>query len=66
MAAPKTTEENAFHQDPDSTPHTLEARRCAIYCRVSTANKGQTTETQAMALRDYATQRGWAMAEYID
>jgi DNA invertase Pin-like site-specific DNA recombinase len=67
MAAQKTTDENAFHQDPDSTPHTLEARRrCAIYCRVSTCNKGHTTETQAMALRDYATQRGWPMAEYID
>jgi DNA invertase Pin-like site-specific DNA recombinase len=66
VAQPETTEENAFHQEPDSTPTLKHRRRSAIYCRVSTSNKGQSTETQAMALRDYATQRGWDMAEYID
>src|SRR5262245_31709300 len=40
---------------------------CALYMRVSTKGQGQTTETQALALRDYAQRRGFEMiAEYGD
>jgi len=31
----------------------------ALYMRVSTKGHGQTTETQALALRDYAAHRGF-------
>ena len=42
-------------------------KRVAIYARVSTVDKGQDPETQLLALRDYATQRGFAIVgEYID
>lgn len=42
-------------------------KRVAIYARVSTVDKGQDPETQLLALRDYATQRGFAVVgEYID
>src|SRR3989304_6095729 len=38
-------------------------KRAALYMRVSTKNHGQTTETQALALRDYATHRGLTIVE---
>src|SRR5437867_7481758 len=33
-------------------------KRAALYMRVSTKGHGQTTETQAVALREYASHRG--------
>ena len=40
---------------------------CALYMRVSTKGHGQTTDTQALALREYAQRRGIAVvAEYRD
>jgi DNA invertase Pin-like site-specific DNA recombinase len=42
-------------------------KRVAIYARVSTVDKGQDPETQVMALRQYAEQRGFTIVgEYID
>lgn len=41
----------------------LWAVRAALYMRVSTKNHGQTTETQALALRDYAAHRGFIVVE---
>jgi DNA invertase Pin-like site-specific DNA recombinase len=42
-------------------------KRAALYMRVSTKNHGQTTETQACALRDYAGHRGFEIVqEYRD
>jgi DNA invertase Pin-like site-specific DNA recombinase len=41
----------------------LRAVRAALYMRVSTKNHGQTTETQALALRDYAVHRGFTVVE---
>jgi DNA invertase Pin-like site-specific DNA recombinase len=38
-------------------------KRAALYMRVSTKGHGQTTETQALALRDYAGHRGFAVVE---
>src|SRR5437762_3417534 len=35
----------------------------ALYMRVSTKGHGQTTETQALALRDYAGHRGFTIVE---
>jgi len=35
----------------------------ALYMRVSTKGHGQTTETQAVALRDYASHRGFTIVE---
>src|SRR6266581_3963235 len=43
--------------------HTNNTRRVALYARVSTKNHGQTTETQALALQDYATHRGFNIVE---
>ena len=41
--------------------------RVALYARVSTKNNGQNPETQLVALREYATNRGLEIAdEYID
>jgi DNA invertase Pin-like site-specific DNA recombinase len=41
--------------------------RAALYMRVSTKNHSQTTETQALALREYAAHRGFAIVEeYTD
>ena len=40
---------------------------CALYMRVSTKGHGQTTDTQALALREYAQRRGFdVIAEYRD
>jgi DNA invertase Pin-like site-specific DNA recombinase len=67
MAAPKTTEENAFHQEPDSSPTPKTGRPvAALYMRVSTKGHSQTTETQAVALREHAKRRGYAILEYAD
>ena len=38
-------------------------KRAALYMRVSTKGHGQTTDTQAVALRDYAAHRGFAIVE---
>ena len=40
------------------------ARRVALYARVSTT--GQTAENQLLALRSFATARGWTITEYVD
>jgi DNA invertase Pin-like site-specific DNA recombinase len=39
---------------------------CALYMRVSTKGHGQTTDTQAVALREYADRRGFDVVEYRD
>jgi len=39
-------------------------RRVGLYCRVSTT--GQTAENQLLALRAFATARGWTAAEFVD
>jgi DNA invertase Pin-like site-specific DNA recombinase len=40
---------------------------CALYMRVSTKGQGQTTDTQALALREYAERRGFEIiGEYRD
>ena len=41
-------------------------KRAALYMRVSTKGHGQTTETQAVALREYAARRGFEIVEYPD
>src|SRR5881628_2888641 len=42
-------------------------KRAALYMRVSTKGHGQTTETQAVALREYAAHRGFEIVqEYRD
>ena len=42
-------------------------KRVAIYARVSTVEKGQTPETQLLALREYVAHRGCTLAgEYVD
>src|SRR5262249_10950697 len=41
-------------------------KRAALYMRVSTKGHGQTTETQAVALREYAAHRGFLIIEYRD
>src|ERR1051325_3352158 len=42
-------------------------KRAALYMRVSTKGHGQTTDTQAIALREYAERRGFKIvAEYRD
>src|SRR5262249_54167986 len=38
-------------------------KRVALYMRVSTKGHGQTTETQAVALRDYVSHRGFEIIE---
>src|SRR5690349_1741916 len=39
-------------------------RRVALYCRVSTTS--QTAENQLLALRSFATARGWTVTEFVD
>src|SRR5262249_16544619 len=39
---------------------------CALYMRVSTKGHGQTIDTQAVALREYAERRGFEIIEYRD
>ena len=38
-------------------------KRAALYMRVSTKGHGQTTETQALPLREYAAHRGFDIVE---
>jgi DNA invertase Pin-like site-specific DNA recombinase len=38
-------------------------KRAALYMRISTKGHGQTTETQALALREYAAHRGFVIVE---
>jgi DNA invertase Pin-like site-specific DNA recombinase len=38
-------------------------KRAVLYLRVSTRNHGQTTETQAVALREYVGHRGFTLVE---
>jgi len=41
--------------------------RVALYARVSTKDKGQDTENQLAALRDFSAKQGWAIShEYVD
>jgi DNA invertase Pin-like site-specific DNA recombinase len=41
--------------------------KAAIYCRVSTKDKGQETANQAIQLREYAARMGWEIVEeYTD
>ncbi len=41
--------------------------RCALYARTSTADKGQTPQTQLRQLRTFARSQGWQVAaEFID
>src|SRR5262245_44568038 len=45
----------------------VRVKRAALYMRVSTKGHGQTTETQALALRDYVAHRGFIVIdEYKD
>ena len=39
---------------------------CALYMRVSTKGHGQTTDTQAVALQEYAERRAFDIVEYRD
>ena len=41
-------------------------KRAALYMRISTKNHGQTTETQAIALHEYAARRGLQIANSIE
>ena len=41
----------------------INTRRAALYMRISTKNHGQTTETQALALSEYAAHRGFTVTE---
>lgn len=41
--------------------------RIAIYCRVSTKDKGQDTENQIRQLREFCAKQGWTIVfEYVD
>lgn len=44
-----------------------EIKTVALYARVSTRDKGQDTENQLIALREYAGKQGWSIfTEYVD
>src|SRR5436853_3280926 len=46
---------------------TVPTRRASLYMRISTKGHGQTTETQALALREYAAHRDFTIVqEYAD
>lgn len=48
-------------------PHWGMPTKAAIYCRVSTKDKGQETANQAIQLREYAARMGWELVEdYTD
>jgi DNA invertase Pin-like site-specific DNA recombinase len=47
----------------DSTAKPL---RVAAYARVSTTGHGQTADNQLLALRSFATARGWTVTEFVD
>src|SRR5215471_7439614 len=62
-------EPTALETTVQSTVNTKTRLRavCALYMRVSTKGHGQTTETQALALREYAERRGFEIfQEYKD
>ena len=41
--------------------------RCSLYVRVSTSDKGQSTDDQLIELREYAARRQWqVVGEYTD
>src|SRR6185436_5253414 len=64
MADTQPTEEIHFRQPLAgiaSKPALL--KRAALYMRVSTKGHGQTTETQALALREYAAHRGFNVVQ---
>lgn len=51
---------------PPSAPP-VKTTACAIYARVSTADKGQDTENQLFQLREYCARAGWRISkEYVD
>jgi Resolvase, N terminal domain len=56
-----------MNQAPIATNHggglRAVSKRAALYMRVSTKNHGQTTETQALALREFAEHRGFDIVE---
>ena len=49
-------------------PHlAMPTKQAAIYCRVSTKDKGQETANQAIQLREYCARQGWQIVEeYTD
>src|SRR5262249_56682437 len=63
-----TVHETALSSVKTSNNNTTTGRRaiCALYMRVSTKGHGQTTDTQAVALREYAERRGFDVIEYRD
>jgi DNA invertase Pin-like site-specific DNA recombinase len=64
MANIQPTEEIRFRQPLDgAVSKPVRMKRAALYMRVSTRNHGQTTETQALALRDYGAHRGFNIVE---
>ena len=60
-----TALESSVQSRETSIPATAR-RTCALYMRVSTRNHGQTTDTQAIPLRQYAERRGFDVVEYRD
>ena len=50
----------------NTTTTTAQRPVCALYMRVSTKGHGQTTDTQAGPLRQYAERRGFDVIEYKD
>ena len=61
-------EPTALETTVQSTNNTKTRPRavCALYMRVSTKGHGQTTDTQALALKEYAERRGFTAVEYRD
>jgi hypothetical protein len=51
---------------PNNVTITAQRPVCALYMRVSTKNHGQTCDTQAGPLRQYAERRGFDVIEYKD
>lgn len=43
-----------------------QAKRAALYLRVSTVDKQQTTETQRRDLETYCQRRGWEIVEIYE
>src|SRR5215475_4250404 len=68
MADPQPTEVCQHFEETVNSKTPAEARRpvAALYMRVSTKGHSQTTETQAVALREHAQRRGYAILEYAD
>src|SRR5215831_5200970 len=71
MARTSLPEAISVHQtfEPSGiSPEKTTSRRplAALYMRVSTKGHSQTTETQAVALREYAERRGFDVMEYRD